>query len=454
MGKEKLRELGLRMRAFRDFFETWEQLHLYEDSLGNAFVRNDIQQYLRGTTAGNQPMTDEDDEDDPATRSYSSKVRAYEQYRSFISKFTKILFPFYYPFYPDLLELKTSFARGGRGIVLTAGDMQAPFLLTTIASFRKLGCQLPIEVMYLGDSDLSEDFRADLEGIPGVITRDIAPMVSDEGWKLAGWAAKPFAMLLSSFREVIFIDADSAFFRNPEELFDDPGYKKTGALFFKDRLILPENKKRWLQQILPQPMSRNVRQSRLWTGESGHMQESGVVVVDKWRHFVAMLFVTLLNGPERDHAEGRVGVYELMYGDKETFWLGWELVGDTGYSWHPGDAGSMGVVKPAKDNTTEAKNFTICAPQLVHFDVEGKPLWFNGWLLESKFADEKSKKFAKFHDYVIEPPTLREPTPWQLGEGNIACLTTDPERKGDLAQKDLDMLDWLINKAKEVRARI
>lgn len=314
MGKEKLRELGLRMRAFRDFFETWEQLHLYEDSLGNAFVRNDIQQYLRGTTAGNQPMTDEDDEDDPATRSYSSKVRAYEQYRSFISKFTKILFPFYYPFYPDLLELKTSFARGGRGIVLTAGDMQAPFLLTTIASFRKLGCQLPIEVMYLGDSDLSEDFRADLEGIPGVITRDIAPMVSDEGWKLAGWAAKPFAMLLSSFREVIFIDADSAFFRNPEELFDDPGYKKTGALFFKDRLILPENKKRWLQQILPQPMSRNVRQSRLWTGESGHMQESGVVVVDKWRHFVAMLFVTLLNGPERDHAEGRVGVYELMYG--------------------------------------------------------------------------------------------------------------------------------------------
>jgi hypothetical protein len=99
-------------------------------------------------------------------------------------------------------------------------------------------------------------------------------------------------------------------------LFDDPAYKKTGALFFKDRLIMPEKKKRWLQQILPKPISKQVKQSRFWTGDSGHQQESGVVVVDKWRHFMAMLLVTRMNGPDRDgnKDEGRVGVYDMVYG--------------------------------------------------------------------------------------------------------------------------------------------
>lgn len=53
---------------------------------------------------------------------------------------------------------------------------------------------------------------------------------------------------------------------------------RTGALFFGDRNILPESKKEWLQKILPKPISQSVQKSRVWTGESGHVQESGVVV--------------------------------------------------------------------------------------------------------------------------------------------------------------------------------
>ena len=201
--------------------------------------------------------------------------------------------------------------------MLTAGDEQAPYLLASIPSFRKLGCNLPIEIMYLGDSDLSEDFRAELEALDEVYTRDLSQMVNDEGWKLAGWAGKPFTILFSSFREVIFIDADSLFFHNPEMLFDDPEYQRTGALFFRDRLIMPESKKRWLQAILPKPISKQVRQSRMWTGDSGHQQESGVVVVDKWKHFVALLLVSRMNGPDRDgnKDEGKIGIYDMVYGE-------------------------------------------------------------------------------------------------------------------------------------------
>lgn len=308
-GKEKLREMGLRVREYKKFFEAWEALHLSFDEEGGSYVRDDVIQYLRHHT--HQPAAEE-----MTGTELASTIHSYEAYRYFLVKFGQMLFPWTAPYFPDHMTLHSHFKKGGRGIVLTAGDDQAPFLLTTIPTFRMLGCNLPIEVMYLGDSDLSEDYRQELEDLEGVVTRDIAQMVNDDGWKLAGWAAKPFAILFSSFREVIFIDADSLFFTNPEVLFDDPAYKSTGALFFKDRLIMPENKKRWLQQILPKPISRQVKQSRFWTGDSGHMQESGVIVVDKWRHFVALLLVTRMNGPDRDgnKDEGRVGVYDMVYG--------------------------------------------------------------------------------------------------------------------------------------------
>lgn len=314
-GKERLREMGLRTRQYKKYFEAWEALHMTEDEEGGTYVRDDVLQYLRShvhTGAGHR----DDSGSTLSEMSLASTMHAYEAYRSFLQKFAQLLFPWTMPYFSDHMSLHAHFKKGGRGIVLTAGDNQAPFILTTIVTFRQLGCDLPIEVMYLGDQDLGEDYRAELEALDGVTTRDIAQMVNDEGWRLAGWAAKPFAILLSSFREVIFIDADSLFFRNPASLFDEPGYKKTGALFFKDRMIMPENKKRFLQQILPKPIPKLAKESRYWTGESGHMQESGVVVVDKWQHFIPLLLVTRLNGPDRDgnKEQGRIGVYDLMYG--------------------------------------------------------------------------------------------------------------------------------------------
>ncbi len=304
-GKEKLREIGLRARSFKTLFEAWEALHLISNDEA-MYVRDDMVHYFRS----HPELVD------TFQMSLAQIIHSYETYRYFLARLSMLLFPWTAPYFSDHMMLHMQFHSGGRGIVLSAGDDQALFLLTSIPALRRLGCSLPIEIMYLGDDDLSEDFRADLELLPGVITRDLSQMVNDEGWTLAGWAGKPFAILLSSFREAIFIDADSLFFRNPEDLFEDPSYKETGALFFKDRLIMPESKKRWLQQILPKPISKQVRQSRFWTGESGHMQESGVVVVDKWKHFVALLLVTRMNGPDRDgnEDEGEIGVYDMVYG--------------------------------------------------------------------------------------------------------------------------------------------
>jgi hypothetical protein len=304
-GAEKLRDIGLRARAFKPLFEAWEALHVVWSG-DIPYIRQDVVQYLRNRH-GKEKL--------PSKR-LAQASGSYESYRYVFQQLSQLLFPWTAPYFPDHMSLHVHFHGGGRGIVCTAGDGQAPYLLASIASFRRLGCTLPVEIMYLGDADLSEDYRAELEALEGVITRDLSQMINDEGWKLAGWAAKPFAILHSSFREVLFIDADALFFINPELLFDDPLYVQTGALFFKDRLLMPESKKHWLQQILARPVSKQVMQSRFWRGESGHMQESGAMVVDKWRHFVALLMVTRMNGPDRDgnEDEGRIGVYDMVYG--------------------------------------------------------------------------------------------------------------------------------------------
>ncbi|KAL2819064.1 mannosyltransferase putative-domain-containing protein [Aspergillus cavernicola] len=447
-GEERLRELGLRTRYFSKLFEAWEVVHLVSDEdRQELYIRDDIIQYIQRhpRVAAALDMTT------------AQVIHSYEACRSVITRLSTLLFPWSAPYYPDHMHLHTQFHRAGKGIVFSAGDNQAPFLLTSIPAIRELGCRLPIEVMYLGDRDLSESVRGQLEALPGVTTRDLSQMVNDRGWQLAGWAGKPFAILLSSFREVIFIDADSLFFQNPERLFADEAYLDTGALFFKDRLIMPQSKRKWLQDVLPKPISPKVLESRFWTGESGHMQESGVVVVDTWRHFVALLLVTRMNGSDRDgnKAQQIVGVYDMLYGDKETFWLGWELVGDLDYAFHDGDAGIMGGLEKEPTSTAAAEgadinssglegappNYTICAPQLLHLDRHGRPLWFNGWLLPNKFiANEREP--TNFEVFLQEPREVDDPAAWQLHEHNVCCLTS--EYKREFTHDEREILDMII----------
>ncbi|KUI73433.1 Putative alpha-1,3-mannosyltransferase MNN14 [Cytospora mali] len=468
-GERRLREFAIRSRKYKKYLEAWEDLHLVPDPEGGTYIRDDVIQYIHDQ---HRTTNSADGHNELA-----EAVHAYEGYRELLVQLSQLLFPYTAPYFPDHMTLHSHLQKGGRGIVLTAGNDQVAYLLTQIPVLRRLGCNLPIEVMYVGDEDMNRDSRQDLEELEGVVTRDVGVMIHAEGWQVASWAAKPFAILLSSFREAIFIDADSFFFKNPEVLFDDPGYVKTGALFFRDRLIMPENKREWLQSILPQPVSRNVKQSRLWVGDSGHQQESGVIVVDKYRHFMALLFTTRMNGPDRDgkQDEGIVGVYDMVYGDKETFWLSWELVGDTGYVFHQGDAGTLGVIQAhadiqydqpelppwaTPDNTTEAgiesqasgalPSQRMCAPQLLHLDVDNTPLWFNGGLVMNKFLDRREWKFESFASYLIEPRDVREPGAWVLGEGNMCCLTTDNHLRGDLTVAEKELLNEMIKQAKKV----
>ncbi|KAI1430552.1 glycosyltransferase family 71 protein [Xylaria sp. CBS 124048] len=571
-GAPRMRELGLRTRQYQKYFRAWENLHLVQDKdTGETYIRDDVIQYLRSKQDTSTSTSDDDDASDSTSigMSLTDTIHSYETFRAFLTRFAELLFPWTSPYFADHMTLHAQFKNAGRGIVLTAGDGQAHYLLTTIYALRKIGCELPIEIMYLGESDLGEDHRVELESLSGVTTRDIAQMVDDRGWTLAGWAIKPFAILLSSFREVIFIDADSFFFRDPARLFEDPGYRETGALFFRDRTIMPESKRRMLLQILPRPIDELAKESTWWKGTSGHHQESGVVVVDKWKHFVSMLLICRFNGSDRDARAGRTGVYEMMHGDKETFWIGFLLAGDPSFSFHRGAVGIIGVVQSPNstpimttttttetetsssstsetespsavndsplpeaeksedadntkktektneateksedvakrelpeehqtnlprndDDTKPPDNYTICSPQLLHLDLDDTPLWFNGWLLVSKYAEASNRKFAPMESYLLEPLPLSSSLSsshisqnndddhdhdndnekgkdkdkednmhlrktshtdfWKLGLDNMCCLTSDKERLFEVQAGDLKLLEMMRERALEM----
>jgi alpha 1,3-mannosyltransferase len=443
-GESMLRDLATRTRVFSQIFNAWEDVHPADTDASMNIITIVRQRF---------------------PHSADQLINDYDKMRCFFNRLTQHLFPWTMAYFADHSLLHASFRVGGRGIVMSVSDRQVSYAVTTITALRRLGCELPVEVFYLGEEDLHMSSRSALSRVPGVITRDLSQMVYDEGWTIrgipffllfttslnyAGWAAKPWAMLFSSFEEAILIDADAIFFKNPADLFATPEYKQYGALFFRDRLLSPSSRREFLEKTLPLPMSPNVMLSnRWWLGTSGHMQESGVVVVDKWRHFVALLLATRLNGPERNGRPGESGVYQMMHGDKETFWLSWEMSGDIDYAFYQGRAGQIGhfVQDPFKSGGE------ICGIQLLHLNLEGRPLWFNGGIAENKNHDDHLTNFQKFHGFISEPKeaTSTSITPWdgweERDDGSIMCLHDDTFTP--LSRKEQEIIDMTTDIARK-----
>lgn len=132
-GPQKLRELGLRTRSYREHFQAWEDLHLETGSDGITYIRDDIVQYIT-----QMKPSDTQSLSIFADMPKGQILQQYESYKAFLANLGSLLFPYTSPFFSDHMTLHHQFQRAGKGIVLTAGDDQALFLMTTIYSFSEL----------------------------------------------------------------------------------------------------------------------------------------------------------------------------------------------------------------------------------------------------------------------------------------------------------------------------
>ncbi|KAG0347899.1 hypothetical protein BG004_006618 [Podila humilis] len=326
----------------------------------------------------------------------------------------------------------------GKGIVFCAGNPQFEFVVTAIQAIRsRLKSTLPIQVFYMGDDDLSQERQQYLrEMTDDIELLDVTRILNNEYMMLGGWAIKPFAMLASSFEEVMFVDADAYFLQDPAILFQDPGYLATGALFFYDRTLFPfwTQGADFLKSILP-IMSSFPKTSRWFRMVSAHEQESGVVLINKRKRFLGLLATCKMNGKwERDLVS-----YKIFHGDKETFWTGFEMVQEP-YAFIKSYGGVIGELKTDPAAATAAMNQnsnkekkSVCGAQL-HEDHLGQPLWWNGGLYRNK-----NSGVTRYLDFGY----------WMTGGGrqkNRERFTNDPEQildiMGDLelsSQADLKL---------------
>ncbi|KAL7753568.1 hypothetical protein RI367_001343 [Sorochytrium milnesiophthora] len=288
-----------------------------------------------------------------------------------LSKVEKAAYPW---LKTSVADLQSSFKPKSRGLVYTTGRHHAHFAYISIKGIRKLGSDIPVKIVYGGENDLPKAYRDVFEELDGVTTVDIRDKLN---WDVAtpeGWSIKPFAMLLADFEEVMFVDSDVFFFQKPDLLFDDEGYQKTGSLFFHDRTLFPDPNAPshvWFKSFVPDP-SETGQALRHWQGITQHEQESGVVVVNKGvdsSAIIGLLATCALNVKSiRDGV-----VYHKVHGDKETFWMSYEMAGQE-YTFMPGNGGVIGF-----RSKTLKEEKAVCGG-LLHTDRDNKPLWFNGGL--------------------------------------------------------------------------
>jgi len=341
------------------------------------------------------------------------------------------LYPWIHKSYKSAFEIPG--ASKGSGIVFCVGNNQFRYAVTAIRALREiLHSDLPIEIFYINDDDLSPMKRLYFESeFSNVKTRDISKIIDNNWAMLGGWAIKPYSILASSFTQVIMMDADVYFFRKPEELLRDPAYIKTGALFFYDRTLFPKwfKGRDWLLSFLPS-YSTQFPRSRWWTLSSSHEQEAGVVVIDKSKSLLGLLSTCKMNDKkERDEV-----TYKHVHGDKETFWVGYEMT-QTPYAFIKSYGGVIGGLGHKGDPSQ------VCGNQL-HLGTDGRPLWWNGGMFrdKNKYPDEylQFTHFAMGQNWefqtscIIETDRIHQTTPEEqlLGERYIQL---DAQRKHDEA---------------------
>lgn len=345
-----------------------------------------------------------------------------------LQKIEQASFPWLLHRFETTFDLFEQTKGGGRGIVMSVGNWHAKYARTTIKTLREvLGCTLPIEIYYSGDQDLVAEHRGWFENFKDVRTIDLTTLIDNDLLRLSGWAAKPFMMLMTRFEEVMLLDSDAAFFQDPEVLFDDDGYKEAGTVFFYDRTVFPGaggDKRQWMESFLPS-MSNHPAKTRWFRSKGDHEMESGVVVLDKRRHFLGMLAICTIN----DYYEREQVTYARTWGDKESFWIGMEMIQER-YSFLRYGGGILGnwgdmisfwkenlpadeidrynkgetlvTVHPISLETgnqrTKVVSYDRVCGNLAHFDYRGQPIWWNSGLVVNKYMTDSP--YLKYNAYM------------------------------------------------------
>ncbi|KAJ3317358.1 hypothetical protein HDU76_001219 [Blyttiomyces sp. JEL0837] len=330
-----------------------------------------------------------------------------------VDGFTELLFSWTRPWRSSIRDMQTGYE--GRGIVITTGTWHFEMAIHAIQTLRLLGCTLPVEIHYIGASDLPADRVEAITLLPNVTTVDTVKLTGSEGPLMGGWAIKPFAMLVSKFREVIFVDADALFIQNPDLVLNNSKvYRDYGQMFFNDRSLGIGTEPKWFRGFVKYP-SQYAEGNRYLRKISVHEMESGVVVLDKGRTDVLLGLLTVCKLNSKVERDGNI--YHWVHGDKDTFWIGWEI-SRLPYHFVLGYGGTIGY---------RGKRGEVCGG-LFHIDENMRPLWWNGGVLSNKHA-QKDKNFMEFEWWATDLSAKNITWDWETETKPFCLIPTEPAKE-------------------------
>jgi FkbM family methyltransferase len=215
----------------------------------------------------------------------------------------------------------------GRGIVIVAGgERYFPSAYVLVRLLRYLGCNLPIEWWHFGAHEMDSRMVELAQGLGNVSCRDLSGLRNPPA---GGWQAKIAAIQASEFAEVLFLDADQIPADDPTYLFEEPAYRAAGAVFWEDLRPAGWDIRTEAFDLCGLPVPGRTTQPN-WKNPTDYRPfETGQLLVDKTRHWPAIALCRHLNDfSEVWYPAGRHGEW-LIYGDKSTFLLAWEMLGSS-----------------------------------------------------------------------------------------------------------------------------
>lgn len=245
---------------------------------------------------------------------------------------------------PDNLP-ETVYKKGTTGIVTIGGDFYSWLAYINIMHLRKLGSEVPVEIVMPDINDYKREKEFCEVLLPKVnakciLVPEIMGIKSYKNWNFRSYQFKILGIAFSSFQNVLLLDSENLAARDPQLLFDLPVYKDHGLVLWPDywqRTISPE----WYDIVgrpysstkktkdgkfpLTEPISLkpeeeiNTRFNDLEGTIPDMSTESGQVLINKATHGKVVLMSLYYNlfGPELYYKLFSLG--EMGEGDKDTF---------------------------------------------------------------------------------------------------------------------------------------
>ncbi|KAL4176850.1 hypothetical protein KRP22_001790 [Phytophthora ramorum] len=310
------------------------------------------------------------------------------------------------PFYQRGASFDVTVKRD-RGVLTCMNNGAIALGVSLIRELRCLGNEELIQVYHCG-AELSKEFktllfnvdnRLELVDVCGDLV-ELGVMDQDMADKFRNWWIKPLAMYHTDVRHVMLMDVDDISVKNPAALRDLKPYRTTGTTFFYDRVHSEcyehvngqDGDEHYLRKLFAtfdygrfnvtggEAPSKHVLGSFAYTGKTCHEMDSSLVLVDKERAGQTVMDIMLWFITEERFR------FRYSFGDKETFWLAFEMA-HVPYSFSPW---GVSGVSSTPNRDMEKHPDTLCGSILQYMpvgDEDPEMLYVNGKALLDAYPE-------------------------------------------------------------------